>query len=68
MDDAARAEEEQGLEHGVGEEVEHACHVTQAAVMRVGRSTYAQSHHHEADLRDGGEGQHALDVALHTGY
>ena len=68
MDDAARAEEEQGLEHGVGEEVEHAGHVTQASFVRVGRGTYAESHHHEADLRNGGEGQHTLDVALHAGY
>ena len=32
MDDGTGTEEEQGFEHGVGEEVEHRSHVTEAFV------------------------------------
>ena len=68
MDDAPRAEEQQRLEHGVGEEVEHRGHVTQPSGVRVGRGRDAQRHEHEPDLRNGAERQHTLDVALHTGH
>ena len=68
VDDAACAEEQQCLEHGVRKQMEHTCHIAQPAFVRVHGSTYAESHHHKAYLRDGGEGEHTLDVALHTGY
>ena len=70
MDDATGAKEEAGLEHGVGEEVEHAGHIAQTAVVEVfavAGEAYAESHHHEGNLRDSGEGKHALDVALCAG-
>ena len=68
MDDAARPEEEQRLEQGMGEEVEHRGHVAQPARVGIGRGADAERDDHEADLRDGAEGQHALDVALHAGH
>lgn len=52
------------------EQVEHACHIAQSAFVRVHGGAYAERHHHEAYLRDSGEGEHTLDVALyarHTG-
>ena len=36
VDDATGAEEQQRLEHGVGEEVEHRSHVTQSARVGIG--------------------------------
>ena len=36
MDDATRSEEQQCLEHGVCEQVEHACHVAQSPFVWVG--------------------------------
>ena len=68
VDDAARPEEEQRLEHGVREEVEHRGHVAQSAGVGIGRGADPERDDHEADLRDGAEGQHALDVALHAGH
>ena len=71
MDDATGAKEEAGLEHGVGEEVEHAGHIAQTAVVEVfavAGEAYAESHHHKGNLRNRGEGKHALDVALCAGY
>ena len=68
MDDAPGAEEQQRLEHGVREEVEHRGHVPQSARMGIGRGADAQRHDHEADLRNGTERQHTLDVALHAGH
>ena len=66
MDECARAEEEQGLEHGVGEEVEHGCHVADAVVeLGTGNS---QRHHHKRNLRYGGECEHSLDINLRTCY
>ena len=65
---AAGAEEKQRLEHGMGEEVEHGCHVAESAFMRICGRAYTESHYHEADLRDGAECQHPLDIALHAGY
>ena len=50
MDDASGAEEQQSLEHGVSEQVEHACHVSQSAFVRVGSGADAQGYHHETDL------------------
>ena len=69
VDNATRAEEEQCLEHGVGEEVEHGSHVAEAAHVFMTRSPLsanAERHHHKGDLRNGREGEHALDVALGT--
>ena len=71
MDDAAGPEEEQRLEHGVGEEVEHGGHVTQRTHVFVAGGVFGadtERYHHERNLRDGGEGQHALDVALAAGH
>ena len=71
VDDTSGAKEEASLEHGVGEQVEHGRHVAQRAdvVMAGGQfGADAEGHHHEGNLRDGGEGQHALDVALGTGH
>ena len=67
-DDGTGAEEEQRLEHGVGEEVEHGCHVAQATMMVVEGEADTQGHEHVGDLRDRGEGQSALDVGLRTGH
>ena len=69
MDDAAGSEEQTSLEHGVGEQMEHTGHVAQLGVVvedgtMMTRQADAESHHHEGNLRDGGEGQHTLDVAL----
>ena len=71
MDDAAGTEEEQRLEHGMGEEVEHGGHVTQTTMVLMSGGdfgTYAEGHHHEGYLRNGGEGEHTLDVALSAGH
>ena len=68
VDDAAGAEEQQRLEHGVGEEVEHRGHVTESAGVGVGRGADAEGDDHEADLRYGTECQHALYVALHASH
>ena len=50
MDDASGSQEEQGLEHGVCEQVEHTGHVTQSAFVRVGCRADTQCHHHETNL------------------
>ena len=68
VDDTSGAEEQQGLEHGVREEVEHRSHVPQPARMRIGRGADAQRHDHKTDLRNGAERQHALDIALDAGH
>ena len=57
MNDGACAEEEQRLEEGVGDEVEHAH----------GDAAEAEAGHHVAELRDGGVGEDALDVVLRDG-
>jgi hypothetical protein len=57
VDDGACAEEEQGFEEGVGDEVEHAD----------GDSADSEAHHHVAELRDGGVSEDALDVPLRHG-
>ena len=57
VDDGAGAEEEQGFEEGVGDEVEHAD----------GGAADAEAHHHVAELGDGGVGEDALDVLLRDG-
>ena len=66
MDESTCAKEEQSLEHGVCEEVEHRCHVAEA-VVKLGTGN-AERYHHEGNLRDSREGKHALDVDLHAGY
>ena len=50
MDDATGTKEQQRLEHGVGEQVEHARHITQTSMMWVIGSTDTQCHNHEANL------------------
>jgi hypothetical protein len=57
VDDRAGAEEEQGLEEGVRQQVED---------RGVGRAD-ADREHHVAELGDGGEGEDALDVVLGDG-
>ena len=57
VDDRPGAEEQQGLEEGVGEEVEDA--------GRPGAD--AEGGHHVTQLADGGVGQDAFDVVLHEG-
>ena len=57
VDERAGPEEEEGLEEGVGEEVEDPC--------RPG--AHPHGHHHVADLADGGVREHSLDVVLHEG-
>ena len=57
MDDGACAEEEEGLEEGVGDEVEDAD----------GDSADAEAHHHVAELGDGGVGEDAFDIELGDG-
>ena len=58
MDDGTGAQEEQRLEHSVGEQVEHRRHVAQAVTLvnldeRVVVGAHGQRGHHEGDLRDG---------------
>ena len=64
MDNRAGPEEQQGLEHRVRKQVEHAGHVTEPFVSAVAR--HAEGHHHETDLRYSRKGQHALDIGLHA--
>ena len=54
VDDAARAEEQAGLEEGVRDQVEDA--------GRVGADAHGEEH--EAELADGGVREHLLDVVL----
>ena len=54
---AAGAEEQQGLEEGVREQVEHAGH-------DAGQRAGAQRQEHVAQLADRGIGQHALQIVL----
>ena len=54
FDDDAGAEEEQGLEEGVGQEVEH----------RRLPCANAKRQKHVTDLADGGVGEHAFDIVL----
>lgn len=63
---APAAKEQQRLEHGVGEQMEHTRHVTDA-VMELGTCD-TERHHHEGNLRDGGECKHTLDVDLCTSH
>ena len=57
VDDTTGTEEEAGLEHGVGEQVEHSGHESQLGVVvehgLVSRKADAEGHHHEGYLRDG---------------
>ena len=54
-DDCTRAEEEQCLEHSMGEQVEHTGCVTQTRFLTDTRAD-TKCHEHVSDLRDGGEG------------
>ena len=57
VNDGASTEEEQRLEEGVRDEVEHAdCGATDA-----------EADHHVTELRDGGVGEDAFDVVLRDG-
>ena len=73
MNDGTGAEEQAGLEHGVGEQVEHTGHVTELGVIvehaftTMGGKRGAEGNHHEGNLGNRREGQHALDVALRAG-
>ncbi len=58
VDDRAGTEEEQSLEPGVGEKVEHAGFT----------SDEAHGHDHVAELREGGVGEDLLDVVLLGGH
>ncbi len=67
----AGSKEQERLEHGVGKEMEHAGHVAQTAVMHIRHcigAGHAERHHHERNLRNGGECEHALDVNLRAGH
>src|SRR3712207_2353115 len=64
-DNGTRAEEEQSLEHGMGEEMEHASHVTYAT-LALQRGTYAECYEHVGNLRNGREGQTTLNIGLRT--
>ena len=57
VNDRARAHEQERLEEGVGDEVEHAD----------GDAAEAEASHHVAELGDGGVGEDALDVVLRDG-
>src|SRR5947209_9225903 len=61
MQHAARAEEEEGFEEGVREEVEH------TGARAICTACYAEADEHVAKLADGREGQHALEVGLGEG-
>ena len=56
-DDRTGRKEQQGLEEGMRDQVEHARHV----------GAHADRRHHEAQLRDGRVGQHLLDIILPGG-
>ncbi len=56
------AKEQQSLEHGVGEQMEHRGHEAETLVD-FGTGD-AERCHHERNLRDGREREHALDVNL----
>ena len=58
-DDGPRAEEEEALEEGVGEKVEHG---------RVAGRTHADTDNHVAELGDGRISKDALDVVLLDGH
>ena len=70
MNQGACTEEEQCFEHCVCEEMEHAGHVAETAVMTVNlsRVSYAKGHHHECNLRYGGEGENTFDVYLRASH
>ncbi|EJX06547.1 hypothetical protein EVA_05343 [gut metagenome] len=71
MDNATGTQEEQGLEHSMGGEVEHRSHVTQRTYMLMPRyvlGTNTEGHHHESDLGNRREGKYTLDVALTASY
>ena len=57
-------QEEQCLEHSVGEQVEHRSHIPNTVVELGACDT--QRSYHECDLRNGRECKHTLDIALYT--
>ena len=55
VDDATRTQEEASLKHGVGEEMEQTCHVSEGSVIInqssfVTRKASTECHHHKGDL------------------
>ena len=62
MDDDTGPQEEQGLEEGVGEEMELGSHVAQSGLSAL--SGYAQGEHHETDLGHGRIGEHPFNIRL----
>ena len=66
VNDSAGAEEEQGFEEGVSEQVEHGCHVPEAFFPAVSRNTERQ--HHISDLRHCRICQNTFDIVLGTCY
>src|SRR5437667_3269074 len=59
MQNATSTQEEQGLEKGVCEQVEHA-----RANAVISRTGYTQTNKHIAQLTDRREGQHAFEIGL----
>ncbi len=72
VDDTTGTEEQAGLEHSMGKEVEHTSHETKLCMIvehtMMTRQRNTEGHHHEGNLRNGREGQHTLDVALGTSH
>ena len=72
VDKATSTEEECCLEHSMGEEMEHTCHITDTKFMvdqfrtcsTRQRHANSQSHHHESYLRDSRESQDTFNVTL----
>ncbi len=71
VDERTRSEEEERLEHGVGEEVEHRGHISETGIVDTLKRLIvgtAERHHHKRDLRDCGECEHPLYVDLRAGH
>ena len=69
MNNGTGAQEEASLEHCMGEEVEHSCHITYASRMFMTCYIFganAESNHHKCNLRNCRECEHTLNVRLGT--
>ena len=62
MDEGTCTEEEERLEHGVCEQVEHGGHVSEA-VVEFG-TCHAKRYHHKGNLRDSREREHTFNIDL----